>query len=111
MSSQKQNLIGVYAPSNTPIPGADLDRPVYKHFKSKVYIFYFEATASWQVAEMKDLGRPRAVLYSQGYFIISIFFLTLYLLSYIVFPYILVLDFEFFLYGNFKNFPWSADFN
>ena len=62
---QTKNLIGVYAPTNTPIPGADLTRPVYKHYKTKVYIFYFEATASWQVAEMKDLGRPRAVLYAQ----------------------------------------------
>ena len=47
------------------IPGADLKRPIYKHFKNRVYIFFFEATASWQVAEMKDLGRPRAVLYCQ----------------------------------------------
>jgi len=62
---QTKNLVGVYAPTDTPIPGADLTRPIYKHYKSKVYIFYFEATASWQVAEMKDLGRPRAVLYSQ----------------------------------------------
>lgn len=56
------NLIYI---SDAKIPGADLKRPIYKHFKNRVYIFFFEATASWQVAEMKDLGRPRAVLYCQ----------------------------------------------
>ena len=62
---QNRNLIGVYAPDDAKIPGADLKRPVYKHYANRVYIFYFESTASWQVAEMKDLGRPRAVLYAQ----------------------------------------------
>ena len=62
---QNANLIGVYGPSEDKIPGADLNRPIYRHCKNRVYIFYFEATASWQVAEMKDLGRPRAMLYVQ----------------------------------------------
>ena len=62
---QNKTLVGVYAPSDAKIPGADLNRPIYKHYKNRVYIFYFETTASWQVAEMKDLGRPRAVLYVQ----------------------------------------------
>lgn len=62
---QNKTLVGVYAPSQDKIPGADLNRPIYKHYKNRVYIFYFETTASWQVAEMKDLGRPRAVLYVQ----------------------------------------------